>query len=118
MQEKRLYKGLYGTTIEFAKGLIHVYHFGEIGRQCQGQVKLHAHNNFLQIFLMQEGQTEFHYATEKLTIEAPAFIVAPKNIEHIFLHLGDVSGWIINNSRRICPRHVHLHRAHEPDLQK
>ena len=66
MQEKGFYKGLYSTnTIEFAKGLIHVYHFGEIGRQYKGQVKLHAHNNFLQIFLVQKCQTEFHYATEK-----------------------------------------------------
>ncbi|GGG02737.1 helix-turn-helix domain-containing protein [Pontibacter amylolyticus] len=97
MQEKRFYKGLYGTnTIEFAKGLIHVHPFGEIGKQHQGQVKLHAHNHFLQIFLVREGQTEFHYGSEKVTIQAPAFLVVPKNIEHGFLHLTDVSGWIIN----------------------
>ncbi|MDO6388610.1 helix-turn-helix domain-containing protein [Pontibacter sp. BT731] len=97
MQEKRFYRGLYGTnTIEFAKGLIHVYPFGEIGKQYQGQVKLHAHNNFLQIFLVQDGHTEFHYGTEKITIQAPAFIVVPKNIEHGFLHQTEVSGWIIN----------------------
>lgn len=97
MQEKQFYKGLYGTnTIEFAKGLIHVYPFGEIGKQHQGQVKLHAHNNFLQIFLIQEGSTEFHYGAERVLIQSPAFIVVPKNIEHGFIHLTPVSGWIIN----------------------
>src|SRR5690606_15288997 len=97
MQEKRFYTGLYGTnTIEFAKGLIHVHPFGEIGKQHQGQVKLHAHNNFLQIFIVQQGHTEFHYGNEKVDIHAPAFLVVPKNIEHGFLHLTHVSGWIIN----------------------
>ncbi|NDK55697.1 AraC family transcriptional regulator [Pontibacter fetidus] len=97
MQEKRFYKGLYGTnTIEFAKGLIHVYPFGEIGMQHQGQVKLHAHNNFLQIFVVQSGQTEFYYGTAKVTIESPAFIVVPNNLEHGFKHLTQVTGWIIN----------------------
>src|SRR5690606_7817673 len=97
MQGKRFYKGLYGTnTIEFAKGLIHVYPFGEIGKQHLGQVKLHVHNNFLQVFLVQDGQTEFHYGTEKVLLQAPAFIVVPKNMEHGFVHQTDVSGWIIN----------------------
>lgn len=99
MHGKRFYKGLYGTnTIEFAKGLIHVHPFGEIGKRHQGQVKLHAHNNFLQIFLVQHGQTEFHYASEKVRVSGPAFLVVPKNIEHGFQHLTDVSGWIINLS--------------------
>ena len=97
MQEKRFYKGLYGNnTIEFAKGLIHVHPFGEIGKQHQGQVKLHAHNNFLQIFLVQEGHTEFHFGAEKVDVHGPAFMVVPKNIAHGFLHLTEVSGWIIN----------------------
>lgn len=97
MEEKRFYKGLYGSnTIEFAKGLIHVHPFGEIGKQHQGQVKLHAHHNFLQIFLVQQGHTEFHSGSEKRIIQAPAFILVPKNIAHGFLHLTDVSGWIIN----------------------
>jgi AraC family transcriptional regulator, transcriptional activator of pobA len=97
MQEKRFYKGLYGTnTIEFAKGLIYVHPFGEIGKLNQGQVKLHAHNNFLQVFLIEAGTTEFHYSLEKAILHGPAFIVVPKNMEHGFVHLTQVSGWIIN----------------------
>ncbi|MBJ6118900.1 helix-turn-helix domain-containing protein [Pontibacter sp. BT310] len=97
MHPKRFYKGLYGTnSIEFAKGLINVHPFGEIGKQYQGQVKLHAHNNFLQIFLIQSGTTEFYYGTEKTVLQGPTFIVAPKNIEHGFIHQTDVTGWILN----------------------
>ncbi len=73
-----------------------MYPFGEIGKLNHGQVKPHAHNHFLQIFLIQDGRTEFYHSTEKVTIHGPAFIVVPKNMEHGFMHLTPVSGWIIN----------------------
>jgi len=96
MIHKKFYKGLYGNnTIEFAKGLINVHPFGEIGKQHAGQVKLHAHNNLLQIFIVEAGTTEFHYGASTVMIDAPAFIVVPKNLSHGFLHQGEVSGWII-----------------------
>ncbi|PTX18292.1 AraC family transcriptional activator of pobA [Pontibacter mucosus] len=99
MPDKRFYKGLYGTnSIEFAKGLINVHPFGEIGRQYDGQVKLHAHNNLFQIFLMEQGTTVLYHAAAQTTIEGPALITVPKNYEHGFLHQGEVSGWIISLS--------------------
>jgi len=99
MPTKRFYKGLYGTnSIEFAKGLINVHPFGEIGKQYEGQVKLHAHNNLFQVFLMEEGTTVLYHASAQTTIEGPAIITVPKNYEHGFLHQGEVSGWIISLS--------------------
>src|SRR5690606_15979583 len=98
-QQKRYFKGLYGTNaIEFAKGLVNVHPFGEIGRQHDGQVKLHAHNNLFQIFVIENGITELHQPNEKLRIEGPAFITVPKNNEHGFLHTNHVTGWIISLS--------------------
>ncbi|WP_266205165.1 AraC family transcriptional regulator [Pontibacter kalidii] len=99
MPYKRFYKGLYGTdSIEFAKGLVNVHPFGEIGRQHEGQVKRHAHNNLFQVFMVESGTTELHHAATKTTIQAPAIITVSKNHEHGFLHQGEVSGWIISLS--------------------
>lgn len=97
MPNKRFYKGLYGTdSIEFAKGLVNVHPFGEIGRQHDGQVKLHAHNNLFQIFVVETGTTQLHQPHAKTQVSGPAFITVPKNHEHGFLHGPEVSGWIIS----------------------
>ncbi|MBK0402803.1 helix-turn-helix domain-containing protein [Adhaeribacter sp. BT258] len=97
MQPKRFYKGLYGAdSIEFAKGLVNVHPFGEIGRQHDGQVKLHAHNNLFQIFVVETGTTELHQQSDKMQVTGPAFITVPKNHEHGFLHGPEVTGWIIS----------------------
>ncbi|MHC2990323.1 AraC family transcriptional regulator [Pontibacter sp. HJ8] len=97
MHTKKFYNGLYGSnSIEFAKGLIYVYPFGEIGKNNDGQVKPHAHNNLLQLFFVETGTTEFHESSHKTIIESPALIAVPKNMEHGFVHLTEVTGWIIN----------------------
>ncbi|WP_018479768.1 helix-turn-helix domain-containing protein [Pontibacter roseus] len=99
MENKKFYSGLYGThSIEFAKGLVHVYPFGEIGKNHHGQVKPHAHNNLLQIFLITTGVTQFRYGQFNTSVAGPAFIAVPKNVEHGFKHQGEVSGWIVSLS--------------------
>ncbi|HEY4650681.1 MAG TPA: AraC family transcriptional regulator [Pontibacter sp.] len=97
MQPKRFFKGIYGTnSIELARGLINVHPFGEVGRKFDGTVKPHAHNNLLQLFMVETGTTEFHYGANITTINSPAFIAVPKNMEHGFVHLTPVTGWILN----------------------
>ncbi|GGK63009.1 AraC family transcriptional regulator [Rufibacter glacialis] len=94
--QKKFYKGLYGTdSIEFAKGLINIHPFGEIGRRNDGQVKPHAHNNLFQIFLVEAGATELQFGQQRIPVEGPAFLAVPKNVEHGFSHRSHVSGWII-----------------------
>ncbi|WP_114781522.1 helix-turn-helix domain-containing protein [Botryobacter ruber] len=97
MQEKKFFKGIYGTnSIEFAQGLINVQGFGDVSKQYHGRVKPHIHNNLLQVFLIEEGSTEFYYGAGKALIKAPAFIAVPKNKEHGFVHQTNVEGWIIS----------------------
>jgi AraC family transcriptional regulator, transcriptional activator of pobA len=99
MQKKLYYKGLYGdNSIEFVEGLIHIHPFGEIGKRYDGKVKLHAHNNLLQIFVIENGTTELQYDEFKYDISAPAFMTIPKNVVHGFQHKGEVTGWIISLS--------------------
>jgi AraC family transcriptional regulator, transcriptional activator of pobA len=99
MQKKLYYTGLYGdNSIEFVRGLIHVYPFGVIGKKFNNKVRLHAHHNLFQIFIIEKGTTEIQYNEQKYEISAPAFITIPKNVLHGFLHKEDVSGWIITLS--------------------
>ena len=99
MSNKLYYKGLYGdNSIEFVEGLIHVHPFGVIGKRFENKVKMHAHNNLFQIFIIENGTTELQYDDLKYEISAPAFMTVPKNVAHGFHHKGDVSGWIINLS--------------------
>ncbi|MEN9613631.1 MAG: hypothetical protein RLZZ628_4445 [Bacteroidota bacterium] len=99
MQKKLYYTGLYGdNSIEFVRGLIHVYPFGVIGKKFNNKVGLHAHNNLFQIFILERGTTEIRYNEQKYEISAPAFITIPKNVLHGFNHKVDVSGWIITLS--------------------
>jgi AraC family transcriptional activator of pobA len=99
MQKILYYKGLYGdNSIEFVEGLIHVHPFGVIGKRHDGKVNLHAHNNILQIFIIETGTTELQYDEYIYEITGPAFMTIPKNVAHGFHHKGEVSGWIINLS--------------------
>lgn len=99
MQKKLYYTGLYGdNSIEFVRGLIHVYPFGVIGKKFNNKVRLHAHHNLFQIFIIEKGTTEIQYNEQKYEISAPAFITIPKNVLHGFNHKEDVSGWIITLS--------------------
>ena len=99
MKTKLYYKGLYGdNSIEFVEGLIHVHPFGVIGKRHDGKVKMHAHNNILQIFIIENGTTELQYDEFKYEISGPAFMTIPKNVAHGFNHHGEVTGWIINLS--------------------
>jgi AraC family transcriptional activator of pobA len=99
MQKKLYYKGLYGdNSIEFVEGLIHVHPFGVIGKRHDGKVKLHAHNNIFQIFVIETGTTELQYDDCVHEITGPAFMTIPKNVAHGFHHKDEVSGWIINLS--------------------
>jgi AraC family transcriptional activator of pobA len=99
MSQKQIFNGLYGKdSIEFERGLINVYPFGIIGKQFHGAVKLHAHNQLLQMFLVNSGTTELFINKETITISGPAFIIIPKNLEHGFNHIIDVNGWIISLS--------------------
>jgi AraC family transcriptional regulator, transcriptional activator of pobA len=99
MQKKLYYTGLYGdNSIEFVRGLIHVYPFGVIGKKFNNKVSLHAHHNLFQIFIIENGTTEIQYNEQKYEISAPAFITIPKNVLHGFNHKEDVSGWIITLS--------------------
>jgi AraC family transcriptional regulator, transcriptional activator of pobA len=99
MQKKLYYTGLYGdNSIEFVRGLIHVYPFGVIGKKFNNKVRLHAHHNLFQIFIIEKGTTEIQYNEQKYEISAPAFITIPKNVLHGFNHIEDVSGWIITLS--------------------
>jgi AraC family transcriptional regulator, transcriptional activator of pobA len=99
MQKKLYYNGLYGdNSIEFVEGLIHVHPFGIIGKRHDGKVKMHAHNNILQIFIIETGTTELQYDEHVYTITGPAFMAIPKNVTHGFHHKDEVSGWIINLS--------------------
>jgi AraC family transcriptional regulator, transcriptional activator of pobA len=99
MQKKLYYKGLYGdNSIEFVEGLIHVHPFGVIGKRHDNKVKLHAHNNIFQIFIIETGTTELQYDEHVYDITAPAFMTIPKNVAHGFHHKDEVTGWIINLS--------------------
>ena len=99
MQKKLYYKGLYGdNSIEFVEGLIHVHPFGVIGRRHDGKVNMHAHNNILQIFIIETGTTELQYDEYVYEITGPAFMTIPKNVAHGFHHKDEVNGWIINLS--------------------
>lgn len=99
MTSKLYYKGLYGdNSIEFVEGIIHVYPFGVIGKRFENKVKLHAHNNLFQIFIIEQGTTELQNGVLKYDISAPAFMTVPKNVSHGFNHQGDVKGWIITLS--------------------
>ena len=113
MQNKIYYKGLYGdNTIEFVEGLINVYPFGVIGKRHEGKVKMHAHNNLFQIFIIENGTTELQYDDHRYEVSAPAFMTIPKNVNHGFHHKGDVSGWIITLSDVVLE---HLFKR-EPDI--
>ncbi len=99
VQNKLYFKGLYGdNSIEFVQGLIHIHPFGLIGKRHDGKVKLHAHNNMLQIFIIENGTTELQYDEFKYEVSAPAFMTIPKNVAHGFHHKDEVTGWIINLS--------------------
>ncbi|MBG6233670.1 AraC family transcriptional activator of pobA [Pedobacter sp. CAN_A7] len=99
MSQKQYFNGLYGSNaIEFERGLINIYPFGVIGKQYNGAVKVHAHHNLLQLFLINSGTTELRVNDEAVTVTGPCFIIIPKNMAHGFNHLGDVNGWIISLS--------------------
>jgi len=99
MYNKIFYHGLYGSnSIEFARGLINVHPFGEIGKNYNNTVEVHAHNNLFQIFYIEKGVTEISYQNQKSKIEGPSLITIPKNTPHGFKHLTEVSGWIISLS--------------------
>lgn len=99
MHKKTFYKGLYGNdSIEFVKGLINIYPFGVIGKKHNNEVKLHAHNNLFQLFIIEKGSTTLFLEDQQIEVESPAFITIPKNMEHGFVHGPNVDGWIINLS--------------------
>ena len=100
---------MYGhDEIEFTKGLIHINPFGVIGKQHQNNVLQHIHNDLLQIFLIQEGVTNFLFPTQITKIEEPTIITVPKNTEHAFEHQTDVNGWIISLSDVVLERMIYL----------
>lgn len=100
---------MYGLDeIEFAKGLIHINPFGVIGKQHQNNILQHIHNDLLQIFLIQEGVTNFLFSTQITKIEEPTIITVPKNTEHAFEHQTDVNGWIISLSDVVLERMIYL----------
>lgn len=107
--KKRIYQGLYGhDEIEFTKGLIHINPFGVIGKEHQNNVLQHVHNDLLQIFLIQEGTTNFLYSTQIIKVNQPTIITVPKNTEHGFEHQTDVNGWIISLSDVVLERMIYL----------
>lgn len=96
---RTFYDGLYGrSSIEFVNGLIYVFPFGLIGKENNNHVKPHIHNNQFQIFIITEGSSVLIHNDQRVSVSAPAFITIPKNTEHGFEHLTDVSGWIISLS--------------------
>lgn len=108
MEKKLYYGGLYGdNSIDFMRGLIHVYPFGVIGKKFNNKVKLHAHSNLFQIFIIENGTTRLQYDDKEMEITAPAFITIPKNIAHGFHHQNDVSGWIITLSDNVLEHILH-----------
>jgi AraC family transcriptional activator of pobA len=109
MKKKLYYSGLYGdNSIEFIQGLIHVYPFGVIGKRFENKVRLHAHHNLFQIFIIEKGTTEIEYSESKYAVSAPAFVTIPKNVSHGFNHQGDVSGWIITLSDTVLEHILQL----------
>ncbi|UYW00714.1 AraC family transcriptional regulator [Flavobacterium agricola] len=99
MYNKVFFQGLYGSdSIEFARGLINVHPFGEIGKNNNNKVEVHAHNNLFQIFYIESGITEITYQNKSTEIEGPSIITIPKNTPHGFIHHTEVSGWIISLS--------------------
>lgn len=93
------FEGLYGrNSIDFVKGLVYIYPFGEIGKQNNNSVKLHIHNNQFQIFVLLEGETLLLYQHKKIEVSGPAIITIPKNTAHGFEHMGELRGWIISLS--------------------
>lgn len=107
--KKRIYQGLYGhDEISFIKGLIHINPFGVIGKQHQNNVLQHIHNDMLQIFLIQEGVTNFLFSTQVTKIEEPTIVTVPKNTEHGFEHQTDVNGWIISLSDVVLERMIYV----------
>ncbi|WP_413998594.1 helix-turn-helix domain-containing protein [Flavobacterium sp. W1B] len=102
MLKKLYYEGLYGNdSIEFVKGLINVYPFGVIGKQFDGEVKPHIHNNLFQIFIIENGSTELIFNENQYALSGPCFITVPKNTEHGFKHKTDMNGWIITLSDKV-----------------
>lgn len=100
--QRTFFEGLYGeNNIDFVKGLIYVYPFGIIGKQNNNSVKLHAHNNLFQIFLIIEGETKLLFDNKEIVIKGPSFITVPKNTDHGFKHLSSLNGWIISLSDNI-----------------
>ena len=93
MSEKQYFNGLYGSNaIEFERGLINIYPFGVIGKQYNGAVKIHAHHNMLQLFLINNGTTELRVNEETIRVAGPSFIIIPKNMAYGFNHHGCNSG--------------------------
>lgn len=99
MIKQVFYKGFYGTdAIDFVKGLINVYPFGELGKRYAGQIKMHAHNNLFQVFYINEGTTMLTFNNTEVEINAPALITIPKNMPHGFIHQTEVLGWMLSLS--------------------
>lgn len=102
MLKKLYFEGLYGNdSIEFVKGLINVSPFGVIGKQFDGEVKPHIHNNLFQIFIIESGTTELIFNEMQYSISGPCFITVPKNTEHGFMHQTEMKGWIITLSDKV-----------------
>jgi AraC family transcriptional activator of pobA len=99
MKNKLYFKGLYEEqAIEFVEGLIHIYPFPAVRGKFVEHVKIHAHKDFLQIFIIENGITEVLLEESTHTVIAPSFFTMPKHIAHGFHSQPDVKGWIINLS--------------------
>jgi AraC family transcriptional regulator, transcriptional activator of pobA len=108
MKNKLYFKGLYDEhAIEFVEGLVHVYPFPVVRGKFVENVKLHAHNDLLQVFIIENGTTEVLLDEGIHKVVAPAFFTMPKNIAHGFHSHPDVKGWIISLSDSFLENLLH-----------
>jgi AraC family transcriptional activator of pobA len=97
MKNKLYFKGLYDEqAIEFVEGLIHIYPFPVVRGKFIEHVKMHAHKDFLQLFIIENGTTEVVFEDGSHTVTGPSFFTMPKNKAHGFQSQADVKGWILN----------------------
>lgn len=96
-EDKLFFKGIYGDdSINMVRETIHIASFESTGKRHEWSIKPHVHSNLFQIFVIEEGATEFLINDKSELIEGISILTIPKNIVHGFKMNPDVKGWVIS----------------------